>query len=174
MPRPKKTDAKPTEKSTIFEVQKRVNTVYKMLLLGVSRADICEYALTNWNISDGQTDRYIADANDVFKTQSQYIRDDEFGKALSRLQNLYEKNMKIQDYKAALATQKEINTLIGLYPAAKHEHTGKDGAPIETRNTTVVVNAENAHDAGNILKQLAILGAIPPEPSASDNNTAPE
>jgi transposase-like protein len=56
----------------------------------------------------------------------------------------------------------------------KLEHTGAGGGAIKTRNTTVVVNAENAHDAGNILKQLADLGAIPPKPSEGDNNTAPE
>lgn len=52
----------------------------------------------------------------------------------------------------------------------KLEHTGA----IETRNTNVNINAENAHDAGNILKQLAELGAIPPDPSAGNHDPTPE
>lgn len=47
----------------------------------------------------------------------------------------------------------------------KNEHTGADGGAITTQNTSVVIEAKDAHDAGNILKQLAELGAIPPSPS---------
>ncbi len=139
MPRPKKTNPdEPSAKATNFEAQKRVNTVYKMLLLGVSRADIIEYSINNWQISEAQTDVYIGKANELFKVQSQTVRDDEFGKAVARLQNLYEKNMKIQDYKAALATQKELSELLGLYPAKKQEHTGANGAPIKTEATIII------------------------------------
>ena len=54
-----------------------------------------------------------------------------------------------------------------------HEHSGKDGGAIETRNTNVNILAESTHDAGNILSQLAQLGAIPSEPveSADDSET---
>lgn len=131
MPRPKKTNDNPSPKATNHEAEKRVNLVYKMLLLGVSRADIIDYATNNWNIGAAMTDKYIAEANAIFKQQAEYIREDEFGKAVSRLQNLYEKNMKIQDYKAALATQKELNELLGMYPAKKLEHTGANGGAIK-------------------------------------------
>lgn len=56
----------------------------------------------------------------------------------------------------------------------KTEVTGKDGGAIQTQQTNVTIQADNAHDASNILKQLADLGAIPSEPSADDNDTAPE
>lgn len=174
MPRPKKTSDSAASKATNFEAQKRVNTVYRMLLLGVSRADIVEYTEKEWQIAHSMTDEYIARANELFKAQAETVRDEQFGKAMARLQNLYEKNMKIQDYKAALATQKEINALLGLYAPTKTEHTGANGGAIETRNTNVNIQAENAHDAGNILKQLAELGAIPPDASQNDNNPAPE
>ena len=121
------------KKATNFEAQKRLNTVYNMLLLGVSRADIIQYALENWNIGDASTDEYIAKANALFAEKSKPIRDEQFGKALERLENLYQKNMKIQDYKAALATQKEISELIGLYPPKKQEVSGANGGAIETK-----------------------------------------
>lgn len=52
----------------------------------------------------------------------------------------------------------------------KMEIAGEGGGPIQTTQTNVNLEAENAHDAASILKQLAELGAIPPEPSPSDNN----
>lgn len=53
----------------------------------------------------------------------------------------------------------------------KMEIAGEGGGPIQTTNTNVNLNAENAHDAASILKQLADLGAIPPEPSETSHNT---
>ena len=44
----------------------------------------------------------------------------------------------------------------------------------ESTNTTVNLNAENAHDAGNILRQLIELGAIPPERGEGGHDPAPE
>jgi len=64
----------------------------------------------------------------------------------------------IEQYRATLADiAKEVGGRV-----TKTEVAGNGGGAIETRNTNVVINAENAHDAGNILKQLAELGAIPP------------
>jgi Transcriptional activator of acetoin/glycerol metabolism len=54
------------------------------------------------------------------------------------------------------------------------EHTGADGKPIQTQQTNVNIAAESAHDASNILKQLAELGAIPPDTSATDNHAETE
>ena len=56
----------------------------------------------------------------------------------------------------------------------KNEVTGKDGGAIETRTTSVNVNAESAHDAADILQQLADLGAIPSRGRKADNHPAPE
>lgn len=58
--------------------------------------------------------------------------------------------------------------------AERTEVTGADGKPIQTQQTNVNLQAESAHDANNILKQLAELGAIPSEPGTSDNHTTTE
>lgn len=133
-------------KATNFEAKKRLNTVYNMLLLGVSRADIVQYSIDNWAISEPQTDVYIAKANALFAEKAAPIRDEQFGLALERLQNLYQKNMKIQDYKAALATQKEISELLGLYPAKKQELTGANGGAIKLDATLRWEDLMNAGD----------------------------
>ena len=52
-----------------------------------------------------------------------------------------------------------------------HEHTGKDGKPIEATQTHVNIQAETAHDASDILQRLADLGAIPPTASPPIDDT---
>jgi len=52
----------------------------------------------------------------------------------------------------------------------KNEHSGT----VQTQNTNVNIDAENAHDATNILNQLAELGAIPPNGSQADNDATSE
>jgi hypothetical protein len=48
------------------------------------------------------------------------------------------------------------------------------GESLRMQQTNVNIAAESAHDASNILKQLAELGAIPSEPSAADNHAETE
>lgn len=124
-------------KSTNAIINKRVNEVYDLLLMGFSRAQIIEYGQkedpeTNdakkkkqrkiaWNVTDAAIDTYIAKANEVFRQQSAVIRDEEFGKSLSRLVMLFQKCMTIQDYKTAHQVQREINLLLGLYPPKENK-----------------------------------------------------
>ncbi len=76
----------------------------------------------------------------------------------------------IEQYRATLADiAKEVGGRV-----TKQEVTGKDGGAIKTEQINVNINAENAHDAGNILKQLAELGAIPPARSESGHDSEAE
>lgn len=105
-----------SQKPTAVEKDKRVNQVLKLLLNGLSRAEICQFVSekTDWNVDERTIDRYIAEANAIFKEKSNIIREQEIGKSLLRLENLYARNMQITDFKAALAVQKEINAMLGL------------------------------------------------------------
>ena len=47
-----------------------------------------------------------------------YCQGEELGRALARAHQLYAKSESIQDYKACLSIQKEINKLLDLYPRA--------------------------------------------------------
>jgi len=61
--------------------------------------------------------------------------DIEKGRTLSRLDELYEKNIKIQDYKAAKDVLKEISMLCGLYAETKINHSNK-GEKFEPQKLT--------------------------------------
>ena len=140
-------------KSNNAMVTRRINEVYQLLLDGLSRAEIIEYTANSkdqkiiWGISDSMLDEYIARATAEIKLRAATDRDEEYGKALERLRNLYARNILIEDLKAALAVQKEINELLGLYPTKRIEHGGKDGSPIEIKFTSVRVTKQSDSDS---------------------------
>lgn len=113
-------------------VEKRVAEVFVLLLRGASRADIWRHLAENGAEPERTVDRYIARATQRFKALAKVDAEQERGRQLSRLEDLYSRLFRIQDYRTALAVLKERNELAGLYPekVQKHEHTGRDGAPM--------------------------------------------
>jgi len=101
-------------KATNAEVKKRIKQVSKMLLRGLSRAEIIQYAAEYWEIEERQVDTYINRANKGFAKSSIFDTSEQLGIASQRLTDLYGKNMRIDDYKAALAVQKELTRLLGI------------------------------------------------------------
>lgn len=113
-------------KATNAEMQRRVNEVAKMLADGATRPEILEFASKKWNIGRASIDNLIKRANEAFEEESTFVREAEFGKALRRLNTLYAKAMKVQDYRVALSVQREIHALLALPLPEKKilEHTG--------------------------------------------------
>jgi arsenate reductase-like glutaredoxin family protein len=134
---------KDAKKSTKFEVKKRVMKVFDLLAKGVSRADIIQFAAkSEWDVSIRTVDTYIQRAHTLFSKHSQIKIDQETGLAIHQLRNLYESNMKIHDYKTALATRKELSELLGLYQPKKTQIGNLDNQPLVIR----VVNANDEND----------------------------
>lgn len=108
-------------KATGAEVDFRVNQIVKMFLQGITqRAVILEYCKENWGIgSDSVDNTYLPRAREIYKEIAKYEAEVQLGLSIARLNDLYSRNLKIQDYKAALATQKEINELLGIKSAVK-------------------------------------------------------
>ena len=117
------------EDSTSAEVDSRVSTVYRLLLNGLRRREIIQYITekTEWNIKERQIDHYIAKARNEIAEINEAEREGAYGMARKRLDDLYFKSMKINDYKTCLAIQKEISELEGL-KTNKTEISGKDGS----------------------------------------------
>lgn len=104
-------------KATKAEIGNRVNQVADMILQGFTRAQILQFITekTSWGISERQSDYYIRKARDKFEEEAAINRRFELGRAMKRLDDLYRRDMAIQDYKAALQVHKERSTLAGLY-----------------------------------------------------------
>ena len=117
----KKKSAK-SVKSDKTEIDRRVAKIYELLVLGVSHADICRYVSenTDWNVDVRTVERYIASARKKLTALSEYHKAEELGRAIARLHKLYQSMIKVNDYKGAVAVQRETNLLLGLYaPPAK-------------------------------------------------------
>lgn len=108
---------KTDHKSTQAELEVRIQEMVKLVLSGLDRSAIIRYIAekTNWDITDRTVDKYLQSARERIAEHGALDRAYEIGKAISRLNNLYARNLQINDFKAALATQKEINALFGLY-----------------------------------------------------------
>ena len=102
-------------KATSAEVDKRVQQVYKSLLAGLTRPQIILRYASTWEVSDRQIDTYIKRAGELLAQESSFHRKQEFGKAKGRLDALFRQARKDKDTRAAVAVQKEINTLLSLY-----------------------------------------------------------
>jgi hypothetical protein len=122
----------PGTKPTNAELKRRVNTVSDLLLMGSSRAEILQYIAekTPWGISERTIDDYIARATEAYRKVAEFHREEQLGKAIRRLEMLFLRAMKVQDFQRALATQRELNALLGLYAPTKMEHTGENGNAI--------------------------------------------
>ncbi len=114
-------------------VEKRILDVFKLLLRGASRDEILQHLAAQEDVDAVRTvNWYIGKATQRFKALAKVDAEKERGRQLSRLEDLYSRLFRIQDYRTALAVLKERNELAGLYPekVQKHEHTGRDGAPM--------------------------------------------
>ena len=105
----------------------RIEKVTELLASGLNGGQI--YRLVKekygWNVTERSIWNYIRKANEIFAAESKTRIVDEFGKALRRLNMLFASSFKIQDYKACLAIQIEINKLLGFTTKSTVEHTGQ-------------------------------------------------
>lgn len=146
--------------------EERINKVYELLVIGLNRYRIWQYVTSDEkgktlfrDVSRRQLDRYIAEANGMLASERDFHREREFARAKARLDNLYERCLKIQDYARCHAVQRELNALMSLYepPAAQTlRFEGLDPAQLK-----VFVDALKLHDLvpsdvfNSILAELA-------------------
>jgi hypothetical protein len=60
----------------------------------------------------------VAEARQRITVAADYARDEQLGKAVMRLDDLYAKSIAAKDTRTALQAQRELNRLMGLYAAA--------------------------------------------------------
>lgn len=132
-------------------VQARLDEVLQLRLDGAARHDICQYVSAqeqapsgHWTLRPGegpmsgrQVARYIEAADQAVKAMAAEIRQDAFDQQLAMLMARYAACCTAGDNATALACLRDRGKLLGLYPAGKvsHEHSGKDGKPIEVKGT---------------------------------------
>lgn len=121
----------------------RMSMVKTLICRGLDRATILTYATSNqWKEEPGDIDHYIEAANIALAADAGEIDTEvELGKAIARMNHLYMNSEKVQDFKTALAIQKEINKLLTLKVAADRLRIpAGTSAPVERPKLKIVKN----------------------------------
>jgi len=115
-------------KPSSVEMESRVSTIYRLLLSGMRRQEIIQYVAnkTDWNVCNRTLDSYMEKARIEIAEITADERETALGMAYKRLDHLYFKSLLINDYKTALAVQKEINDINGIKIIRQEiEHSGE-------------------------------------------------
>jgi len=121
MTTPKKLKPERPQKPTQAELSQRVNQIHQLLVAGISRATILQHAADKWGCSERTADDYIARARVRLEKSLSVDRMANLSIALERLTSIFERTMRVQDYQRAIAAQRELNLLLGLYAPAKQD-----------------------------------------------------
>lgn len=123
----------PGIRPTKAELTRRIETVVTLVLSGLRPREIWRFVTekSDWGISERSLSRYLGKANESIALVAEENAERQMALARARLMDLYKRSINIQDYKTSLSVLRESIKLNGLYPAEKHELTGKDGGPIE-------------------------------------------
>ena len=129
-------------KITKAENELRVNKVVDFLIQGYTAQEILQYTTKSdnqavaekqrrqgllWDVSIRQIYHYIKQANDRIKETTKIDRELLISKNKNRLELLFNKTLKIQDYKTALATVKELNAFYGIEKGNSESETDVAG-----------------------------------------------
>ena len=132
-PKPKKTP--PPE-----NVETDLDAVILLMISGQSDAQLRETipAATGRPLDRRILDQMIGDARRKITLAADYARDEQIGIAIKRLNDLYRRSLKGQDYKTGISCQKELNKLMGLYQISEAETPDE---PSETDETLDQIRA---------------------------------
>lgn len=96
----------------------RINDVYVALIQGASRQDILNSDdVKAWGVTERQFNDYLLEARKQFEGLADYVKKEEFGKALARLNDLYGRFFANDDFGGCLSVQRELAQLLGLNEA---------------------------------------------------------
>ncbi len=117
------------------DVTKNEELLHKVLVLLITTRNLakiksaCQEKL---KLTAEQTQTAIAEASGKIAAAAVWNRDIESGKALLRLDDLYEKALAVQDTKTALAAERDRTKLLGLHKPQATERAESRDSDLET------------------------------------------
>jgi len=112
---------------TSAEKSKRVNAVLELILSGSSKSQIVRYCSETYKVGQRAAENYLSDAKAIMIENYQKAVDVDSFKAeiYNRLEDLYQRNLEIDDFKACQAVLKDIREMMGLNSTQKIDVTTK-------------------------------------------------
>ena len=96
------------------------------LLSGTSPEKAIEHCQANLGLTAKEALKVVKEARKKITLAADFVRDEQLGVAITRLNNIYARAIREMDNKTALQAQRELNKLMGLY-SADAGGTGSDG-----------------------------------------------
>lgn len=94
------------------------NTADKIILMivnGIPEATILTTAIEKLGVPERRVKKLFKECRAKIVIAASYNRDEELGRAITRLHDCYGQSAAIQDAKTCLQIQRELNKLMGLY-----------------------------------------------------------
>lgn len=163
----------------------RLTEIIRIRLSGAKEWDVAEYVREQegtegspWRRAENEKPlsrrsirRYMQKADEVIAASTKERRRQALVKHLARREEMFAKAMNAGDIRTALAVADSEAKLRRLFPAAKHEVTGKDGAPLQAALAHVELSPDERARA--VAGLLARLGAGDPRPIADGSGHGP-
>jgi hypothetical protein len=99
-----------------------------LLLVNGMSAEAAEAFAVQGGADPQDAKQIIADARKRITVAADYTRDEQIGRAVMRLDDLYAKSIAGQDTRTALQAQRELNRLLDLYAGSSRSEGGGDDA----------------------------------------------
>ena len=125
-------------KSDSTEMEKRINTIYAMLLQGLQRKSVLQYCQEKWEIGESSVDQYLKKARLLMSDDSQKDIDYKKSEILSQYYDLYNKSYKNEDYKECKNILQQIATMLGVNAALKMDLTS-GGKELQTPQINIIM-----------------------------------
>jgi hypothetical protein len=101
-------------KSDSSEMEKRINTIYAMLLQGIQRKTIIQYCTKTYEISERQVDTYLKQARELMTDESYKDLELKKSEILAQYYDLYHKSYKALDFKECRNILGNIDNILGI------------------------------------------------------------
>ena len=138
---------KTRNKSDSSEIEKRVNTIYLMILQGFQRKQVIQYVAEKYKVGERQADAYLEKAREIIKSNIDTDSSNKKNEILNQYYDLYQKNYKIEDYRECRNILINISSLLGVEAPKKTDITSggeKIANTLQEVKITIVTNEDES------------------------------
>lgn len=132
-------------KSDSSEMEKRIHTIYLMLLQGFQRKQVIQYCADNFKIGERQTDEYLGKAREIIKSNINCDTSNKKNEVLNQFYDLYQKNYALEDYKECKSVLMAIAGILGVQAPTKTDITS-NGSTISNTPIIQFIDTEDNAD----------------------------
>jgi hypothetical protein len=139
-------DSTPGRKTSDADVEKRIDRIIELIGSGITmRKILLKLFVKETNLTPSQFDKDFKKAKNRILKLNKPKQEQHIAEAIFRLQLLFNKNYKMQDYRECRNIQAELNKLLGLYKPMQLQVDQK-------LDNQITITVQSEEDKDNIAK----------------------